>query len=92
MSFTTSSTGGEYDHKLTPKELPRHEHALYYTWSDASENSEPHWQIPMQNNNKYEIGTWPNNWAWNDSPMTCGDKPHNNIQPYITVAFWKRIS
>ena len=92
MSFTASSIGGEYDHKLTAKELPLHEHALYYTWGDASENSESHWQIPMQNNYKYEIGTWPNNWTWNDSPISCGDEPHNNIQPYITVHFWRRIN
>ena len=84
MSFATNSKGGEYNHKLTAKELPYHEHALYYSWSTVSEQSEWHC-------NKYEAGTWPNNWAWNGSPIICGEEPHNNIQPYIVVYFWRRI-
>ena len=92
MSFATNSKGGEYNHKLTAKELPYHEHALYYSWSTVSEQSEWHWNVPMQGSNKYEAGTWPNNWAWNGTPVTCGNESHNNISPYITVFFWKRVN
>lgn len=92
MSFTADSVGGEYNHKLVAKEIPYHEHAFCYTWGDAEEQIEPRWQIPMQNNKKYGVGNWPSDSSWNDSSLTCGDESHNNIQPFITVTFWKRVS
>lgn len=92
MSFTADSVGGEYNHKLVVKELPYHEHAFCYTWDNAEEKTELHWQIPMQISKKYEVWNWPSDSSWNDPYLTCGGESHNNIQPFITVTFWKRIS
>lgn len=89
MSFTANSTGGEYKHKLTVDEIPNHKHAVYIqnTTSNPQVNA-PQWTVAL-----------PNSWKQYASdtklfgPSTGnagGDASHNNIQPYITVYFWKR--
>ena len=91
MSFTTNSTGGEYKHKLTVDEMPKHKHAVYIqnTTSNPQVNA-PQWTVAL-----------PNSWKQYASdtklfgPSTGnagGDASHNNIQPYITVYFWKRTA
>ena len=101
MSFATNSSGGEYFHLLSKNEMPSHDHvmALYSTasnlgeqvtvwaWSTAvttmykNSNNESLYRIqknsPYQGTVTYENG---------------GNQKHNNISPYITVFFWKRIS
>lgn len=91
MSFTANSTGGEYKHKLTVDEMPNHKHAVYIqnTTSNPQVNA-PKWTIAL-----------PNSWKQYASdtklfgPSTGnvgGDASHNNIQPYITVYFWRRTA
>ena len=91
MSFTANSTGGEYKHKLTVDEIPNHKHAVYIqnTTSNPQVNA-PKWTVAL-----------PNSWKQYASdtklfgPSTGnvgGDASHNNIQPYITVHFWKRTA
>ena len=79
--------GGEKAHKLTVEELPDHHHDEYAT---ANPNTggpgvrgtfngiEDHGQTA------YKTGA---------PTGGCGnDKAHNNLQPYITVYFWKRTA
>lgn len=91
MSFTANSTGGEYKHKLTVDEMPNHKHAVYIqnTTSNPQVNA-PKWTVAL-----------PNSWKQYASdtklfgPSTGnvgGDASHNNIQPYITVYFWRRTA
>lgn len=91
MSFASSSAGGEYRHKLTIDEMPNHKHAVYIqnTTSNPQVNA-PKWTVAL-----------PNSWKQYASdtklfgPSTGnagGDASHNNIQPYITVYFWKRTA
>lgn len=91
MSFATNSVGGEYKHKLTVDEIPNHKHAVYIqnTTSNPQVNA-PKWTVAL-----------PNSWKQYASdtklfgPSTGnagGDASHNNIQPYITVYFWKRTA
>ena len=91
MSFTSGSTGGEYKHKLTIDEMPKHKHAVYIqnTTSNPQVNA-PQWTVAL-----------PNSWKQYASdtklfgPSTGnvgGDASHNNIQPYITVHFWRRTA
>lgn len=91
MSFTANSTGGEYTHKLTTDEMPRHKHAVYIqnTTSNPQTNA-PKWTIALPNSWKqYEYDTR----LFGPSSGSVGnDTSHNNIQPYITVHFWKRTA
>ena len=79
-------TGGEYTHKLTVVEMPSHNHQIK-TNNDDWNNS--------PNGGKY--GTThdgANSWYNTDwyTINSGGNGAHNNIQPYITAYFWKRVS
>lgn len=91
MSFTTNSTGGEYKHKLTIDEMPSHSHAVFIqNTTNNPQTDAPKWSIALPNSWKqYTSDTrlfGPN------TKKQGGDASHNNIQPYITVYFWKRIA
>lgn len=91
MSFTSGNIGGEYKHLLSLNELPSHAH-------------KPHeWSLVISeggNSGAYHMDTSHTdivNICKDDSrkdrntSYTGGDEPHNIVQPYITVSFWKRI-
>jgi microcystin-dependent protein len=82
MSFTTNSTGGEYKHKLTEDEMPSHNHKLYARGGPTAQVSSP-----FAENRPIIQGS--NYYGFNVS-SAGGDTSHNNVQPYITVYFWKR--
>ena len=84
MSFTSGSTGGEYEHKLTINEMPSHNHKLYARGGSTTQTSSPFAaNKPItQGSNSYGF----------DVSNTGGSLAHNNIQPYITVYFWKRTA
>ncbi|MDD6640948.1 MAG: hypothetical protein PUE66_08150 [Erysipelotrichaceae bacterium] len=86
MSFTTNSTGGEYAHKLTVDEMPSHRHKLtmrnnssagaYYARPPLSANSGSNYDADREDT----------------IASKGGDASHNNLQPYITVYFWRRTA
>lgn len=76
MSFTANSTGGEYKHRLSLKELPSS------VW-----NSDSGLQTGGLKQ-AFNIGSQ----SGANTRATNFDQPHNNIQPYITVYFWKRTA
>lgn len=80
MSFTAGSTGGEYKHKLTVDEMPKHHHYIS-GYSSA-----------FGTNYYYNLVGGTNNYGSKNTSDNGGDEPHNNIQPYITVYFWKRTA
>lgn len=84
MSFTTNSTGGEYKHKLTIDEMPSHYHKLYARGGSTTQTSSP-----FAANKPITQGS--NAYGFNVS-NAGGDASHNNIQPYITVYFWRRTA
>ena len=94
MSFTASSNGGEYVHSLEIAEMPKHNHteALYFMGNGSTREIG---SFTDKNEGGYKI---PNlTWVRSSTvPQPTGyvgnGKSHNNIQPYITVYFWKRIS
>lgn len=80
QEFKVNTTGGEYKHKLVIAEIPSHAHKYY---SPIIQETTPSTNTSTYGNyNKdYKI----------DSDSVGGDGYHNNVQPYITVYFWKRV-
>ena len=103
--FKASETGGEYTHKLSIAEMPSHNHKYRLDvfkregWEymgleittpfDDPSDCEPYagWG-PFWGSG---FVTGKRNGTFSIDP-TGGDGYHNNIQPYVTVYFWKRTA
>ena len=100
MSFTPNSTGGEYRHSLSEAEMPKHAHYEYMMvkgyegWPDVDVDQygvmidweSSNYVLP----NQKVKATFTNGFV--DTGHAGESVYHNNIQPYITVHFWKRIN
>lgn len=77
---------GEKTHKLTAAEMPSHRHygegsapaVAFYNWMTNEGN-----KFAITNSGGYPVKSMDN---------AGGDQAHNNIQPSITVYFWKRVA
>lgn len=77
---TIGKTGGEKTHKLSINEMPIHSHKGYISGGSTG-------GITQAQAGGYNSGT-----EIQDITNAGGDKPHNNLQPYQVVAYWKRIA
>ena len=73
-------TGGEKEHTLTIDEMPSHNHNAYL--SGGSLASAPG-RLLFETASGQEF--------YNSIKSTGGGQPHNNLQPYEVMAFWKRV-
>lgn len=82
-------TGGEKMHTLTIDETPNHRHEKLYS-SNGEERKAGYGSTGTH------TGTLNENTATDfeslNTGYTGGDKPHNNLQPYITCYIWKRVA
>jgi hypothetical protein len=79
---TVGKTGGAKTHTLTVAEMPSQNHTAYYATGYATGGtSNALFYIPV-----------PTQPAPNVIANTGGSGAHNNVQPYITVYFWKRTN
>lgn len=83
QTFEANSTGGEYKHKLTVDEMPSHTHKLQYRGGQNVQPNDPYAADKPMLQGSSAYGTNVDN--------TGGDGLHNNVQPYVTVYFWKRV-
>lgn len=83
QTFEINSTGGEYKHKLTVDEMPSHTHKLQFRGGQGTQPNDPYAaDKPMlQGSSAYGMNV----------DNAGGDGSHNNVQPYVTVYFWKRV-
>lgn len=90
MSFTSNSTGGEYYHTLSFSEMPAHGHEVGIWNSSGPLKTDP-WEFMTiygshhSDNQSHNVNSVHTN--------ASGDNiPHNNVQPYLVVFFWRRIN
>lgn len=78
---SVEKTGGEKNHKLSVAEMPSHNHNAYLYGGNLASAA-----------GRLLFETAAGQEFYNSIKSTGGDQPHNNLQPYITVYMWKRIS
>lgn len=83
---TIEKTGGEKTHTLTVNEIPAHKHQIK-TNNDDWNNSAGGGKFGTTHDG---ANSWANNNWYTEN--AGGGQAHNNLQPYITVYFWKRIN
>jgi len=81
---TIGETGGEKTHILTVAEMPAHKHKFGYTGGNTDASSFPY-------SVGKAIGHDPSN-VYSETTSTGGGGSHNNLQPYIVVYRYRRIS
>lgn len=78
-------TSGEKTHTLTIDEMPSHTHNLYYAAGGSI-------QFPAYTaKDNGTTGTTTTTGYASITGISGSSQPHNNLQPYQVVAFWKRI-
>lgn len=87
--YEAGEVGGESEHTLTIDEMLSHIHRL------KTDINSPGYNITWPKWFEYTDG-WTQESTETESPAsqttyTGGDKPHNNMPPYLAVYMWKRI-
>ena len=89
MSFTTGATGGEYYHTLSFSEMPAHGHEIGI-WGTSGALKTDAWEFMTIQGSHYSDNKSHNVNSIHTNASGSGT-PHNNLQPYIVVFFWRRV-
>lgn len=87
-SYAGGATGGEAYHALTVGEMPRHTHSPDNANGKKLNMSVSGSYRADDGTVAYTEGAW-SNWIQNLIYETGGDKPHNNVPPYLAAYVWK---
>lgn len=92
---TAEKTGGEKTHTLTANEIPEHGNHLYTSFPGGHGNT----AVYLSASTMSAYGTVARGWnnlnggeMYPAGYLIGGSKPHNNMQPYTTVYYWKRVA
>ncbi len=80
--YFAGEVGGEKEHKLTVDEMPNHVHSIDTHPYDADSST----------TYKYTRAGTGVSIGKDGTDSKGGDKPHNNMPPYITVYMWQRMA
>ena len=83
---TIGKTGGEKTHVLTIEEMPKHNHNLFAS-EGGTVQFPPYSAKSNGDSGASQIGGYAT-----ITTYSGGDQPHNNLQPYQVVAYWKRVA
>lgn len=89
MSFTSNSEGGEYYHTLSYSEMPAHAHEVGI-WGTSGVLTTTPWEF-MTINGSYHSDGQSHNVNSIHTNGSGNNIPHNNVQPYLVVFFWRRV-
>lgn len=94
---TVGITGGEKTHTLSASEMPAHYHNPYYSdyYFHSSSDAIGADTGGGISGNGYKYPRSAESSSWDRDKRTGvsgGSKAHNNLQPYITVYYWKRTA
>ena len=89
MSFTSNSTGGEYRHSLSEVEMPAHGHEVGI-WDSSGPLKTSPWEFMTIYGSHHSDGQSHNVNSIHTNG-SGGNIPHNNVQPYLVVFFWRRV-
>lgn len=83
-TYEAGATGGEAEVTLTIDEMPKHGHSHGFDQVAYNKQAGTNGLATLNNSGGYVTGgiIHPNG----------GDKPHNNMPPYLAVYMWKRIN
>lgn len=86
--FSAGQTGGEIEHTLTEDEIPTHSHTFnrHQLWRNETGN------IVSDLDSGYGASNKTLDIYQDITSDAGGNKPHNNMPPYLVVYMWKRIS
>lgn len=88
--------GGEKEHKLTVSEMPGHEGHLYSNTGGAAGGTAKYYLSRDKMNTYGSAGRgWVDHNGGEMHPAGFtrgGSNAHNNLQPYVTVYYWKRTA
>lgn len=80
--YNLGATGGEAEHTLTVDEMPSHTHVMWGYWNTA----------PGSNATRARNITSGDPQDANAMLPAGGDRPHNNMPPYLAVNIWERTA
>lgn len=83
---TIGKTGGAKTHKLTVAQMPKHKHILF-----AATGGTIDFDAYTSKDNGSNGDTANTGWG-TETSASGGSQPHNNLQPYQVVAYWKRVA
>lgn len=89
MSFTSNSTSGEYYHTLSYSEMPVHAHEVGIWDTSGSLKTNP-WEFMTIYGSHHSDGQSHNVNSIHTNG-SGGNIPHNNVQPFLVVFFWRRV-
>lgn len=92
---TAEKTGGEKTHTLTTNEIPEHGNHLLTSFPGGYGNTAVYLSAATMSAYGNVARGWNNLNGGEMYPagyLVGGSKPHNNMQPYTTVYYWKRTA